>query len=351
MKRFTRCLLAIPVCALVSAFMTGCARKKENVVITVQEYHDKHFPIYDCFEVDRIIYVNADDDHLISDINSVHINGDYIYTLDSNHKISKIELSTGNIIGQYCQIGRGPQDYMFPVGLTGDDEHLYLLDMIGKTVHKFSYDLKHQGKFSLEKMSATSSLFKTEDGFIFYNSFDSEGAGKFTVTDNDGQIKQTFVHEVEEQLPESDAPVMKTIYTNQLFVPATDGKILCFDPDGNQAFLYDGKTMDPLMSINMDLNYEKIPQTPEPYVQQLYCINGNILINYSYNAGNYFSYYDKDFNLIATGSPTSFGKQPKFIPICHTGDRLITVFSTDDTPGAVLPDRSIQAQIIIHRAK
>lgn len=352
MKRITRCLpLIIPALGLVLTLMTGCAGKKENAVITVQDQHGKHFPIYDYFEVDKIIYVNADDKYLLSDISSVHINGNYIYTLDSNHKISKIDLNTGNIICQYCQIGRGPQDYLFPIGLTGDDEHLYTLDLMGKSVHKFSYDLKHQGKFSLEKMSATSSLFKTKDGFIFYNSFDSEGAGKFTVTDNKGEIKQTFINVKEEQLPATDAPVMKTIFTNQMFVPTPDGKLLCFDPDGNKAYLYDGTTMDLLLSINMDLNYEKIPQTPDPYVQQLYCINGNILVNYSYNTGNSFSYYDKDLNLIATGSPTAFGKQPKFNPICQTGDKLITASCTDDAPGAVLPDRSIQAAIIIHRAK
>ena len=343
--------MIIPLTGLVLTLLTGCAEKKTDVVITVREQSDKAFPVYDYFQADRTVYVNADDNHLLSDINSAYINGDYIYTLDSSHKISKIDLNTGNIIGQYCQIGRGPQDYMFPIGLTGDDEHLYLLDLMGKSVHKFSYDLKHQGKITLENMNTASSLLKTKDGFIFFNSFDSEEVGKFAVTDNDGQIKQSFVHQKEEQQPESDAPVMKTIYTDQLFVPAPDGKVLCFNPDGMQAYLYDGKNMNPLLSINMDPDYQKQPQTPNPFVKQLYSMNGNVLINYSYNLDTYLSYYDKNFKLIATGSPTVSDNQAPFKPICQCGDILITAIPTDDTPGAVLPDRSIQAQIIIHRAK
>lgn len=351
MKIFTRCLLLIPVCGLVLTLTSACAGKKKDIVITVQEQSDKQFPIYDYFQTDKTVYVSADDNFLLSDVNSAHINGNFLYTLDSNHKISKIDLSTGKIIGQYCQIGRGPQDYIFPIGLAGDDEHLYLLDLMGKSVHRFSYDLKHQGKFSLENMNTTSSMYKLPDGFLFFNSFDSENVGKIAVTDNSGQIKQSFVHQREEQLPESDAPVMKTIFTDQLFVPTTDGKVLCFNPDGNEAYLYDGHNMDPLLRIEMDLNYEKQPQTPDPFVKQLYCIDGNTLVNYSYNLNTFFSYYDKDFKLIATGSPTVSDNQPPFKPICQSGDRLITVVPTDDAPGAILPGRSIQAQIILHRKR
>jgi len=344
MKRFI-------VCVLASALMTACADKKSNVVINVSEQPDKTFPIYDYFQVDKTVYVNVDDEHLLSDVNSAYMNGDYIYTLDSNHKISKIDLNTGNIISQYCQIGRGPKDYIFPIGLTGDDRYLYLLDLMGKAVHKFSYDLKHQGKFSLENMNATSSMFKTQDGFIFFNSFDSEDVGKFAVTDNEGQIKQSFIHMKEELQPDTDTPVMKTIFTDQLFVQTPDGKVLCFNPDGNEAYLYDGNDMDPLLRIVMDMNYEKQPQTPNPFVKQLFSVNGNILVSYSYNMETYFGYYDNNFKLIATGNKTVSDNQAPFSPICQVGEKLITALPTDDTPGAVIPGRSVQAQIIIHSAK
>ena len=39
--------------------MTGCAQKKSNVVINVQEQPDKTFPVYDYFQVDKTVYVNA----------------------------------------------------------------------------------------------------------------------------------------------------------------------------------------------------------------------------------------------------------------------------------------------------
>ena len=195
-------------------------------------------------------------------------------------------------------------------------------------------------------------MFKTKDGFLFFNSFDSEGVGKIALTDNNGQIKQSFVNQKEELQPETDAPVMKTIFTDQLFVQTPDGKVLCFNPDGNEAYLYDGTDMEPLLRIFMDMNYEKKPQTPDPFVKQLYYLNGNLMVNYSYNMDTYFSYYDKNFKLKASGKyALTDEKQAPFQPICQVGDKLITAAPTDDTPGAVLPDRSIQAVIILHSAK
>ena len=100
------------------------------------------------------------------------------------------------------------------------------------------------------------------------------------------------------------------------------------------------------------MNYEKKPQPPDPFVKQLYYLNGNLMVNYSYNMDTYFSYYDKNFKLKASGKyALTDEKQTPFQPICQIGDKLITAAPTDDTPGAVLPDRSIQAVIILHSAK
>ena len=343
-------LLIIPVCGLVLTTMTGCGGKKAgNVVLTVNEPGDKKFPIDDYFEVEKKVFVNAEGEYLLSDINNVHIKGDYIYTLDTNHRLSKIDLNSGEILKQFCQIGRGPQDYLFPICITGDDDYLYLIDLMGKAIHKFDFDLNHRGKISAEQLPAVSSMFKTKDGFIFYNSFESDSIGKFVITDNNGQMVNSFL-KLQEKLPETDEVIMKVLYTQELFVSDSHGNVICLNPDANEAYLYDGNNLTKLFTIKTDETFQPKEQMPVSHVRQLFSINGNLLINYFYNEGDY-AYFDKDYNLIADGIGATPELEDFFSPICQIEDKLITATPTDDTPGAVLPDKSIQAIITIHRAK
>ena len=269
--------------------------------------------------------------------------------MDTNHRLSKIDLNSGEIVKQFCQVGRGPQDYLFPICITGDEEYLYLIDLMGKAIHKFDYNLKHSGKIEVEQLPAVSSMFKTKDGFIFYNSFESESIGKFVITDNNGKMVNSFL-KLQEKLPETDGPTMKTLYTQELFVSDSNGNILCFNPDANEVYIYDGSDMTKLFRIETDDTFKPASQMPAAHVRQIFCLNGNVLINYFYNEGDY-AYYDKDYNLIADGIGATPDLDVFFSPVCQIGDRLVTVTPTDETPGAILPGKSIQALIIIHRAK
>ena len=351
MKRITRCLpLIIPVCGLVLTLMAGCAHKNAaNVSLTILEPGDKVFPIYDYFEVDKQVYVKAHDSYLLSDINSVYATDKFIYTLDASHRLSKIDAASGEIVKQFCQLGRGPHDYIFPIGLTGDDEHLYVLDLMSKDIHIFDFDLTHQRKFSIAQLPVASSIHKTKDGFILFNSIENDSIGKFVITDNEGLITDTFL-KLQERLPQTDQPMLMTIYTQELFVPHSNGSIMCFNPDAGDAYLYDGKNLNKLFHVRQDDTFKAMPNNPAPFIRQLFSVNGNILVNCFYNESDY-AYYDKDFNLIAYGIGATSDEEVPFSPICQAKDRLITAITTDDTPGAVLPGLSIQAQIIFHRAK
>lgn len=350
MKRFFLCLLLIiPVSVFVLSIASCGGKNAENVVIKVNEPGDRKFPVNDLFEVDKKVYVNAEGEYLLSDINSTHIKGDYIYTLDTNHRLSKIDLNSGEIVKQFCQVGRGPQDYLFPICITGDDELLYLIDLMGKSIHKFDYDLKHQGKINVDHLPTVSSLFKTKDGFIFYNSFENDSIGKFVITDNNGQMLKSFI-KIDEKLPETDELIMRVIYTQDLFVPDSHGNLLCFNPEANEAYIFDGKDMTKLFRIEAEDTYQSESQVAVSHIGRLFRVNGNLLVDYHLKEEGY-AYFDKDFNLIDYGKSDTSGLDDIFSPISQVGDKLITVITTDDTPGAVLPDRSIQAQIIIHRAK
>ena len=353
MKRIALCLpLIIPVCGLVLTLMAGCGHKNAaNVILTVQEPGDKVFPINDYFEVDKQVYVKAHDSYLLSDINSVYATDKFIYTLDASHRLSKIDAASGEIVKQFCQLGRGPHDYIFPIGLTGDDEHLYVLDLMSKDIHIFDFDLTHQRKFSIAQLPVASSIHKTKDGFILFNSIENDSIGKFVITDNEGRITNTFL-KLQQNLPETDGPILMTIHTQSLFVPGSDGNILCFNPDGGDAYLYDGKDLNKLFHVSQNNTFTDMPNNPAQYIKQLFYINGNYVVSYSYSFDKSdYAYFDKNLNLIADGVNATSHDEAPFSPVCQSGDRLITAITTDDTPSAVLPGLSIQAQIIFHRTK
>lgn len=352
MKRFAhRLALLIPVCGLISTVIIGCSEKKTagDVTVSINDPGEKTFPVNDFFEIEKTVYVSAEGEYLLSDINDAYITDDFAFTLDANQRVSKIDLNTGEIVNQLYQRGRGPQDYLFPFGITGDDEHLYLLDIMSRCIHVYDFDLKHQGKFSLESLPSPSSMFKTKDGFMFFNSFENDSIGKFIITDNEGNIKQSFL-QLQQERPEDDGVFMAVVlYSQEFFVPDLNDNVLCYNQDDKVVYRYDGNNLSKLFQFKTE---EPLPNTPAPYIKQMFCLNGNILVNHFYNNVGDYAYLDKDFNVIANGIGASPDRESIFSPICQVGNKLISAFTTDDdTPGAILPGKSIQAMIIIHRAK
>ena len=343
MKIFSQCLPL--VCALGLTFLTGCASKNttDDVIITVNDPGEKMFPIDDYFQVDKRVYVSAEGGYFLSDIHDIYVTDEYVFILDYSQSISKIDLASGEIVSQLNQQGRGPQDYLYPLGISGDDKYLYLLDA-GKNIHIYDFDLKHQDKIYLDDVPSPSSFSKTKEGFVFLNSFENDSIGKFVITDHRGRLTDSYL-----MLPQEDMPkgiVMAVVnYTQKYFIPDSYGNVLCHDSKDNAVYLYDGKEMKKKFQLKLD---DDLLGTPGVYIKQIFSPNGNILINYFCNGMGDYAYYDKDCNLIAQGIG---GGQIPFFPICQIGNKLVTAFTTDDEVGAELPGRSIQAQIIIHRTK
>ena len=174
---------------------------------------------------------------------------------DGQQRISKVDLSTGQIVSQLNRRGRGPEEYNYVMGIAGDDEHIYLLDNnSGRTIHAYDYDFKHQYKFSIDWSTLPSTFISLGDGFLFQNGSENDSIGKFVFTDNQGRITKSFL-ELQEKEPEPDGDIVMlvVVHTEELFIPLSKGNILCYNPDTYEAYLYDGKDMtqgnDPTVSF------------------------------------------------------------------------------------------------------
>jgi len=337
-------LLLATFCGLVLATITGCGRKNatEDVIITVNDPGEKLFPIDDYFQVEKRVYVSAEGEYLLSDIHDIYVTDDYAFILDYSQSISKIDLASGEIIAQLHQQGRGPQDYLYPLGISGDDNYLYLLDA-GSNIHVYDFDLKHQDKISMD-IPSSSSFCKIKDGYMFLNPFENDSIGKFIITDGRGRLKDSYLKKQREDTPKGVVSAT-AYYTQKFFIPDSFGKVFCHNSKDDAVYLYDSKKMIKKCQFKLD---DDLLGTPGVYIKQIFSPDGNILVNYFTNGKGDYAYYDKDCNLIAQGIG---GGEVPFFPICQIGNKLVTAFTTDDELGAELPGKSIQAQIIIHRSK
>lgn len=368
MKRLAHYLaLIIPVMGLVITAFTGCNDNKgtEGVVITVKDPGDKEFKVSDYFQVDKTVYVSADGEYLLAYVNDVFVTDKYAFLFDGQQRISKVDLSTGQIVSQLNRRGRGPEEYIMAIGIAGDDEHIYLLDSGTSTIHVYDHDFNHQYKFSLDWPTRPSSFISLGNGFVFQNGLESDSIGKFVFTDNQGRITNSFLEKKKESPNSTQTVQVHTesgwseeefvqVHYEELFVKDSKGNILCYNPNTYESYLYDGNNMTKQFQIQME---DGMPDMPTPNIGKVFYPDGKILVNYfytkrgAYNRFGCMAIFDKDYNLIVEGVGGLREGEAPFLPILQKGNQLITVLATDDAVGAVVPGKSIQAEIVFHSLK
>ena len=122
--------------------------------------------------------------------------------------------------------------------------------------------------------------------------------------------------------------------------------MLCFDPEQNQEYLYDGKRMRRVFNIKTD---DGLTGSRLPVIKQVYSLDRKTLISYTYNRNRCMVYYDRKYNLIAQGVLPSTENGAHVDPIImQVGNGLIRIDLTSIQPHAVVPGKSVQARIIYY---
>lgn len=329
MKRNTTFLMSLLV--LLQAFLlSGCGRNAtDDIVVTVSSTDDEDFAFYDYFMVEKTVEIPDSGQYLLSSVRDLFLADNFLYVLDDAKTLSKIDLTKGEIVEQELQVGRGPQDYLMPINITGDKERLYLLDYMAKYVHVYDLDLNHLDKFSVDSLDSPSSFLKVKDGFMFLNSFASDSIGQFVMTDDRGFKKTSFLKASEESGGDDDEfsdigeIQFRVIYTDNYFYPESSGILNCYSPATNVMYRFDGKRLTRLYQ----LQYDK-PQNSYGSIMKVFPINGNTLVCYLLNGVDRFAYYDKDLKLVADGK--GMGERP-FFQIWQQGSRLIRVIDSGES--------------------
>lgn len=342
MKIFARHQIpVIPICLLLLSLMISCQLKRStNVVITVKDPGDEVFLIDDYFKVDKTVYVNAGGSFLLSHITDTYFTNEYAYILDSGRLILKIDLNTGDIVG------------LTPTGMpincmTGDDQYVYLLSTDqNNSIRKYNLDLEFVEELSIDRIHRPSSFIKTQDGFMIFNTKEDRQVGRYVLTDNECLKASSFLRSQDLPPRPKEPGSGTTVYPHYLFRPLSRGKMLCFDPEQNQEYLFDGKRMRRVFNIKTD---DGLTGSRPPVIKQVYSLDRKTLISYTYNRNRCMVYYDRKYNLIAQGVMPSTENGVHIDPIImQVGNGLIRIDLTSIQPHAVVPGKSVQARIIYY---
>ena len=333
---------AASVCMIASMIITGC--NSNSVTVTIQDPGDEVFPLDDYLKVEKTVNVSAEGPGgLMSMILDFYITDKYAFILDSNNRIFKVDLNTGEVVKQLFA-GRHLSC------MTGDDQYLYSLNIgENKNVCKYDFDLELQQEISIDRIRGTSSFIKTDEGFMFYNTRQNSSVGRFVVTDNQCQKASSFLRSLD--VPRRSQLGASTIlYPHYLFVPYNRVKMLFFDPEYNTAYLYNEKNVRKLFQITNSDDVQ--PDSRPPHIEQLLLLNGNILVKYSCNRKRCYAYLDDKYQVISQGiEDPSTAKPQRELFIQQRRKKFVKMYLTDIGPGDVVPGRSIQAQIVFYRAK
>ena len=328
--------------------MSGCIGRgntTSEAVLTFKNPGDSVFPADVYFQLEKKLNISDEGDFLLSDVTDIFLNGDFAFLLDSRQAISKVDMKTGRIVNQLCQVGRGPQDYLMATNLTGDREHLYLLDYMSKRVHVYDFDLNHEDRFSVEYIPLPSSFVRTKDGFMFLNSSQDKDVGSFVLTDSRGVKKASFLELKEDYVQTEDdgTALFRVIHFGKYFFAGSDDNMVCYDPNTEEMYLYDGKTLNKMFSVKPD---DSLFGTRGVNIAKVLWLDGHTLVGYRCDFKSNFAWYDENLNQLAMGRARYV--TPRF-QIYQSGDRIILVIMAQDLLETEVEGKQVQAQFLVYR--
>lgn len=280
--------------ALALSALTGCG-SNDGVVeynIPIVNRSNEPFSFDDHFRKPKRVNVDFDDEFPVSMITDVVVTNRYAFILDANRKLSKIDLRKRKVVNQI-------PTKRSQVVLSYYDEHLYILGL-GENCIVYEYDLNLNRTDSiLVKNMNASSFCRMKEGFIFLNSRETSNRGKYVITNKTLTRGVSFVKVGAQYKPYNKyEPTM--IYTSEVFIRGSFGKVMCFDLENNDGYLYDGE--------KIKKNFHIVTEVPDPDEvsfrggQVIYASNGNIIFNYfTADFKEQFAYFDKHHNMVAQG--------------------------------------------------
>lgn len=338
--------LVILICGLAISAFTGCNSNNNptEYIIPVINRSNELFSFDDYFRKKKTVHVTFDDEYPVSSmISDVFFTGRYAFILDLNRKLSKIDLKKGKVVNQ-IEVSRNRG------AMTGDDEHLYILDYGTKEkVFQYDLDLNPTDSFQINNI-VVSSFIRTKKGFIFLNKREGSNKGKFVVTNS--RITRAVSYVKQGEIRRSRRITRVNIMPSEMFIPGSFGNVLCFDPETNNGYKYDGEKLKRLFHIGTDASNPDAD--PISNVQVIFSLRGNILFHYRNNDdySDGVAWFDRKNNLIAQGPSCNTDENRLYLyTYRQVGRKLVRIYMEPREGRREYPYPSTGARIDYYRLK
>ncbi len=340
--------LVLFICGLAVSALTGCDSEEKAAVeyiIPVVNRCNEPFCFDDYFRKVKTVYLRSDNEYtaptMISDIYFID---SYAFILEiSDRRLSKIDLKKGKVVNQ-IRVKRNQ------CVLSGDKDHLYLLGFGNKNIITI-YDLDLIPTDSLElKNVSVSSFSRIKNGFIFLNGRETGNRGKYVITNSRLTRAVSYKKVGAPYKPyKKNEPI--SIAFSEVFIKGSFGRILCYDNENQDGYLYDGEKLKRLFHIGTDVTDPEA--VPLKNTQMIYSLKGNRLFHY-YNEDftDGVAYFDKDNNLVAQGPAYDSNKEGLFrYTYRQVGRKLVRIRMEKAEDRDKNPNNTTYAQIDFYRLK
>lgn len=214
---------------LVLFLFTSCLRhtgdSEKGLVMEIKDIESNKLDVSDF--VDMIeIYQLETDSFLVGEIGDLCVYDSILFAIDKlTFNLFSYNLRTKTLLSCVNKKGNGPYEYIKPQALSVDGNCLYLLDSYSQKIICYNHKLESCNEIRLSFTAFD--FFKVNGGFLLCSTLPDPSLEykKIVFTDEDGNIKNTFIHTHQygmtvgkNFIQQSEDSVFVTIpYSNQIY--------------------------------------------------------------------------------------------------------------------------------------
>jgi hypothetical protein len=294
-------------------------------LIRVDKYQDTEIELTDMVSDIQFLVIRPNDESPIGAVSDLCIIKDTVYIWDNiTSSVFSFDVHTGAFIRTVRYAGNGPNEYINPMGITGDSGHVYLLDMPTNRIICLDRELNQSHTIHIPVPS--SKFISLENGFLLNNLNKESHANKWLHIDSTGAIKEGF-------LPfETNDRVGVLSSTGKTLTKTSDGNVYFAESGINKIYsLSDGKvvpkyTLDFLNhSIPNDVDFDRINLFEMPYAFGIdyFQLNSMFVFSFFKEMNRYYGFYDLNKKTLKAGKVSDKMHDLPFFPQWQYGDYLI----------------------------
>lgn len=230
MRRF----LAISL--LLIPFLVGCTVQRQSsetaTILSVFGYEGNMFSDTVFVQSVDSVPILLDKGCILSNISDMCMSDHSLFVLDASSSIFRFNSLTGKQEKSIRKVGHAKDEYIMPVAMTCSNGMLYVLDLQGRKIVCYDYNLNYLKTILLE--FSAMDIAKVKGGFLLFNPSPSEDLGMVVLADSLGKSKNSFL--------QTDMVLDQMTWT-KCFSEAADGKIYYTDPSSNRIYLWENNAM------------------------------------------------------------------------------------------------------------